>query len=230
MLFITGDTHGGYHHDVKKLMSFKAKSGNLTKDDYLIIAGDFGFIWYKGENQHELKWMRFFNNLKCTTLFVDGNHENFDRLNKFEVSKFKGGKVHQISDSVYHLMRGEVFELDGRKVFTMGGALSIDKDSRVPGKSWWEDEAIKTSDMQNAWQNLAKHDNKVDIIVTHTCPNSIMSSVELFGSKKFNDISSFYLDEIYKKVEFKKWYFGHFHQDIIISDKFRAVYNDIVQI
>lgn len=104
MLFITGDTHGGYDPDVRKLMSFKAKSKNLTKDDYLIIAGDFGFIRYKEKTYHETKWLKFFDNLKCTTLFIDGNHENFARLNSYEVSELADGMVHRISDSVHHLM------------------------------------------------------------------------------------------------------------------------------
>src|SRR5699024_12624046 len=36
------------------------------------------------------------------------------------------GKVHKIRDSVIHLMRGEIFDIDNKKFFTFGGAKSHD--------------------------------------------------------------------------------------------------------
>lgn len=39
-------------------------------------------------------------------------------------------------------MRGEIYQINGRKIFTMGGVLSIDKEWRTPDKSWWTKEAI----------------------------------------------------------------------------------------
>ncbi len=51
MIYITGDTHG----DVRRLNStsfFEQKE--MTKDDYVIILGDFGLVWdYKGESKDE---------------------------------------------------------------------------------------------------------------------------------------------------------------------------------
>ena len=46
-----------------------------------------------------------------TTLYVDGNHENFDRLYGYPIENWQGGKVHKIRPSVLHLMRGQVFEI-----------------------------------------------------------------------------------------------------------------------
>ena len=50
--------------------------------------------------------------------------ENFDRLDEMPVEMWCGGRVHRINDSVLHLMRGEAFDIAGRKVFCMGGARS----------------------------------------------------------------------------------------------------------
>lgn len=122
----------------------------------------------------------------------------------------------------------EVFELDNRKIFTMGGALSIDKEYRIPGKSWWKEEAISQNDMQNAWANLAKHNNEIDIIITHTCPDHIVKDLRFYSSQRLLDEVNLHLEKIYAKVKFDKWYFGHFHQDRVINDKFRALYNEIV--
>ena len=77
-----------------------------------------------------------FSDLPVTVLFVDGNHENFDLLNAYPVEMWKGGKVHNIKPDIIHLMRGQVFEIEGKTIFTFGGAASIDRDWRIEGESW----------------------------------------------------------------------------------------------
>lgn len=48
MIYVTGDTHGCL--DVKKLSikNFKEQK-SLTKEDYVIICGDFGLTWDKSK-------------------------------------------------------------------------------------------------------------------------------------------------------------------------------------
>lgn len=58
---------------------------------------------------------------------MDGNHENFKQLNAYDVDIWNGGKVHFIENEIIHLMRGQVFEIDGTRFFTFGGVYSIDK-------------------------------------------------------------------------------------------------------
>ena len=65
MIYLTGDTHGGI--DVRKLLDKKFLK-RVKEGDYLIICGDFGFIWdYKKEKRKEKEWLDFFNNQKYTT-------------------------------------------------------------------------------------------------------------------------------------------------------------------
>ena len=103
MIYITGDTH--IPVDISKLNSkrFPAQK-SLSKDDYLIICGDFGGVW--NNDKEEMYWRKRFERKNFTTLFIDGNHENFDLLNSFEIVDFFGGKAHKISNHIYHLMRG----------------------------------------------------------------------------------------------------------------------------
>ena len=55
MIYVTGDTHGGI--DVKKLLDPQLEK-KIGKDDYLIICGDFGFIWNpSGESAKERSWL-----------------------------------------------------------------------------------------------------------------------------------------------------------------------------
>lgn len=70
MIFVTGDTHGDV--DVSKLSRKHFDYTGLTKDDYIIICGDFGFIW-TGTNKDEW-WLKWLNELPCTILWCDGNH------------------------------------------------------------------------------------------------------------------------------------------------------------
>lgn len=54
----------------------------MTKDDdYVIICGDFGGVWdFEIESMREKMNLEWLNSRNFTTLFVDGNHENYTRL------------------------------------------------------------------------------------------------------------------------------------------------------
>ena len=124
MIFITGDSHADFKKFSKN--SFPEQL-EMTKDDYVIICGDFGGVWDKDvESKRETWWLDWLEEKPFTTLFVDGNHENFDRLYAYPEEEWNGGKVHKIRPSVIHLMRGQVFTLEGKKFFTFGGAQSHD--------------------------------------------------------------------------------------------------------
>jgi len=59
-----------------------------------------------------------------TTLFVTGNHSNYELLGQLPVSEWKGGKVQLIRDSVIHLMRGQVYDIDGKRLLDKIGSLA----------------------------------------------------------------------------------------------------------
>ena len=169
----------------------------MTKEDYVIICGDFGGVWNKEvENKEEKHLLDWLEEKPFTTLFVDGNHENFDRLYSYPVELWHRGKVHKIRPSVIHLMRGQIYEIDGKSFFTFGGASSHDIESgildpedpdfkekkkwldrewrsyRVNHITWWAQELPSEEEMQEGRANLAAHDNQVDFIVTHCCATS----------------------------------------------------------
>ena len=129
MIFVTGDCHSEF----KKLStaSFPVQK-EMTKKDIVIVCGDFGAVWDAGMSPTEKYWLDWLDEKPFTTVFVDGNHENFDRLNsEFETVDFHGGKAHKINESVYHLMRGEIFDFEGKSFFVFGGASSHDIDDGI---------------------------------------------------------------------------------------------------
>lgn len=109
----------------------------MTKQDYLIIAGDFGGVWSSRTLDSDLAP---YQALPFTVLFVDDNHENFDLLNSFPIDEWSGGKVHLIKSDIIHLMRGQVYEIENKTIFTFGGGTSIDRYLRTEGVSWWSQE------------------------------------------------------------------------------------------
>ncbi|MBP3836167.1 MAG: hypothetical protein J6E31_03645, partial [Pyramidobacter sp.] len=69
---------------------------------------------------------------------------------------------------MFHLRRGQVYEIEGKSFFCMGGAMSIDKEWHTEGESWWPGENITTDDMRRGVEALEKRGNKVDYVLTHT--------------------------------------------------------------
>ena len=119
MLYITGNMHG-------EMARFEdSRLRKLKKGDTLIVCGDFGFLWDGGPKEE--KNLKKLGSKKYQILFVDGTHENFDLLDSYPISDWNGGKVQQISGNLYHLMRGQVYTLEGKKIFTFGGGEDVYK-------------------------------------------------------------------------------------------------------
>jgi DNA repair exonuclease SbcCD nuclease subunit len=244
MTFITGDIHG--YIDIHKLSSKEWPEGcNLNKNDYLIISGDFGLVWSDPAKKDEIFWLKWLSNKPWTTLVIDGNHENHDLLAKLEIVEKFGGLVGKITDSIFHLKRGYVYSIEGKKIFTFGGAESTDKESkilksngnfkiikRIEGKDWWAGELPTEEEKNRAWKNLKKEDYKVDIIIGHTFPQRFIDKYEAIlkiSTGRINDPTSIFLEEITDVVKFDKFYGGHFHDDFEI-DKYRLLFDNIVEI
>jgi DNA repair exonuclease SbcCD nuclease subunit len=217
MIFITGDTHGDV--DYKKLLVLKEK--NLSYDDYLIICGDVAICWSYSDFK---SFLTLYNDIGCTILFIDGNHENFDMLEEMPLVEYKGALMHQIDTHIFHILRVEIMTLEGKTFLCIGGACSIDKIYRTPHLSWWPQEEINNHDIDNAVANLEKIDNKVDYVITHCCDTSTV--IKAFGFRR--DICTDQLMFIDKIVTYNHWFFGHYHFDRKISETKTCLYQDIV--
>ena len=251
MIYVTGDTHAEF--DGRFNTKAFPEQKQMTKEDFLIICGDFGGVWNPtGENRFEQYWLEWFDKRTFTTLFVDGNHENHERLATYPVKEWNGGKVHEIRPSVLHLMRGQVFTLQGKTIFTFGGAQSHDISAgvfepddpdfdlkvqiannrgysyRVNHVSWWKEEMPSEEEMQEGLRNLEAHNNKVDFIVTHCCSSSTQALIG--GSLYKPDAATTYLEQIKNTVSYKKWFFGHYHDNRNVSDKEILLYEQLVRI
>jgi len=223
MIFITADTH--IPIDITKLNNYNfPEQKDLTKDDYIIICGDFGGVWNNSEE--ELYWRKWLSKRNFTTLFIDGNHDNFNLLKQYKVEKWNGGKVHFINDSIIHLMRGQIFTIKELTFFTMGGATSIDKYRRIEGKSWWIEEIPTNKEFNEGIKNLEKYNWKVDYVLTHATPTSIFNAL---ACNQINDPLVGYFNMLDEKLTFTEWFCGHMHDDIDIG-KYTLLYNRVIKL
>ncbi len=228
--FVCGDTHNTI--DIQKLRAFAEEEGkNLSKEDYVIIAGDFGGIWNNYSDIREKELLREYNGFPWTTLFIDGNHENFDRLfsPEFPVRYHPDlkGNVSRISESVFRLRRGHVYQINGNTIFTMGGGVSMDKGNRAAHISWWAQELPTAGDYIQGLDNLKFAPAPIDFVISHTCPEKVYQRMLVTDLRGFNlhmassrasederNLRGF-LDEVDTLTRESRigWYFGHFHTD-----------------
>lgn len=246
MVFITGDCHGDFQ---RFGMNDFPRQRELCREDYIIICGDFGGVW--NGSREEVYWLDWLEAKPFTTLFVDGNHENFHMLNVLPRTEWHGGKVHQVRKHILHLMRGQVFEINGQTWFTMGGAQSHDtadgildpaapdfkrqygrkrrarQQVRVLGRNWWPEEMPTDDEYQEAMANLDKHDWRVDCVLTHCAPSSVAQKIA--PDYRPDDLTDF-LEIVKERSEFGAWFFGHYHDDCEVDEKFILQWKRILEL
>lgn len=250
MIYITGDCHADFTRFNTENFPEQAE---MTKDDYVIICGDFGGVWMRHEESEKEKWwMDWLEDKSFTTLFVDGNHENFDRLYAYPVEEWNGGKIHRIRPSVIHMMRGQVFTIEEKKIFTFGGARSHDisggilelddpdfhnkrkaleedgRPYRINHLSWWEQELPTQEEMDEGRRNLEANGNKVDFIVTHCVYSSMQAYIG--GGMYHPDYLTKYFEKIVREIDYGHWFFGHYHENRNFAGNSILLYEQIIRI
>lgn len=224
MVYITGDTHGLF--DLDKVINY-FKNKNVSKKDYLIILGDVAVCFHGGQKDERVR--KTLQNLPITVLFIDGNHDHHQQLASYPVCDWNGGKVHFIEEDIIHLMRGYVFNIEGHTFFTFGGASSVDRAWRTEGIDWWPEELPSIEERERGLMELDKVNNEVDYILTHTAPYHVAALMHKEIWKKEIEFR-YYLQQIADTVKFKKWFFGHFHEDRNILNRFIGLYNDVYEL
>lgn len=210
--FLCGDTHGS--HDIHKLNTKNfPEQRELTKDDVVIQLGDFGNYWWG--DKEEKYWLDWLTRKKFTFAFLDGNHENHEMIWELPTETRWGGTVHvdkRKYGEIIYLKRGEIYTINNKKFLVVGGATSIDKHLRTEGKDWWATEELSQSDIDNTLDNLDLHKRKVDYVLSHTCPESLVLDF-CENPIRRNDSVAKFLEHVDNITEFQSWHFGHFHRD-----------------
>ena len=241
MVLITGDVHrdfnaiidafssGGMLADVAE--ADKEKGEKTT----LIITGDVGINFYLDSRDVELKrrLQEFCVGHNLELLCVHGNHEERPGfIDGYKLEEYKGGLVYKEPNYTRLLFAkcGNIYNINGLKTLVVGGALSVDKIFRIAAGWPWFPLEQPTKDIRLETElNLEEREWKVDVIITHTCPVEKMPVDMLVkGQKDIDHSTEEWLQEIYDKTKFKRWYCGHFHCDRLV-DNLRFMYHDIIE-
>ena len=186
---------GDVHADFGTLNQFIAKK----KPKIILSTGDFGYwphlntfkIDYFGNKKKVEKKIPKVGDSKL--YWCDGNHEDHWELKKLTSN--------EIWPNVFYMKRGSILTLpDRRNVLFMGGANSIDKNSRTFGIDWFPEENITWSDIENIPKDI-----KIDIVISHTCPNEF--DIKCYDRDSNRDALSYILNTYNPSL----WYFGHWH-------------------
>lgn len=148
-----------------------------------------------------------------------------------------------------HLMRGQIFTLEGKRIFTFGGAASHDISGgifnpdapdyrrrrkfldrhhasyRVEHLSWWERELPDEAELQEGLDRLAEVDYHVDTIVTHCCASFLQTSL---GLDYVPDRLTDYFETLRTKCTYRRWYFGHYHADRDVTERGILLYRRVI--
>ncbi|MEG1773950.1 MAG: metallophosphoesterase, partial [Oscillospiraceae bacterium] len=212
MIYITGDLHG----DASRLKRFARLI--KRKRDFCLVCGDFGFVWDGSEA--EKKTLAGLAKLDCTLLFVEGTHDNLTLLEQFPEEAYRGGTARRLASNILWLHRGDIFDLDGVSVFAMGGGESTDADERRPQVNWWPQELPTAEELARARENLAAHDNTVDLVITHQRPRIELGLIDE-RRERISTLTAF-LGELNRTLRYRHWYFGCDHLDREISGSMSA--------
>lgn len=220
MILITGDIHG----DMSRFSDRRLH--RLKKGDSLIICGDLGLIW--DGSPGEKRRLRRLGRRRYNILFVEGAHENFDELDQYPTEEWHGGITRVISGNLRHLVRGYVFDIDGKKVFAFGGGSGEPNGGSAPCS---EAAAVKhelpgEEEFSAADERLAAAGNTVDYIVSYEPPVTIAEFLN--GNVPPTDSVGVYLDRKRGEVKFGAWFFGRHHINKTVPPKFVALFDGIV--
>ncbi len=204
-------------------MEQKVDYHNITT---AIVLGDFGLPWYecpvddKGihpvdhTDRYLLKW---YKEKPFRILAVQGNHDNYDMIEKLPEVEMYDGKVLKLCENVYYLKRREIYSIEGKRFLVLGGAMSDDKPWRIPHESWWPQEEWTEAERDGFLFRLPTI--QVDYVLSHTGPSAGIAPTDDFFSNKVHltelrqDSTVVLNDEIDSKLSYKKWFFGHWHND-----------------
>lgn len=228
-IYAMGDTHG----DWRKV---NALCEDMTEQDIVIHVGDHGVNFYGNGRDNHLK--NKMQKMKPTFILISGNHDrpvadyNYEKID-IENEIIKGQFYYEPNyPKILHCPLISEFFISEKKFLTFGGAYSIDKDFRLKmGWHWFVKEQIPQDQMDKF-----KKTNKgisTDYIISHTCPKKyepthlFLPFIDQSGVDKRTEEFLNWVDE---NINYKQWYFGHFHANEQLWDKGYMLFENIKEI
>lgn len=229
MLVLTGDTH----REFDRIFEF-CEEYETTLEDIIVILGDAGINYHLDLSDEQLK--EELSELNATLFMVHGNHEERPyNISNYEEMLWHGGVVYYEEEypNLLFANDGEIFDFNGEKALVIGGAYSVDKNYRLSGgMPWFESEQPDDYIKTYVESQLDKADWKVDYVFSHTVPSSYMPREAFLpntNSSLVDNSTEDWLEIIEKKLNYKRWFAGHFHIDCSM-DRIQILHEDFLEL
>jgi hypothetical protein len=202
-ILVAGDWHANGAHALATI-DLAARSGI----ERIVQVGDFGF-WprFQAGRDYLAAVSHAARDRGVEVWFCDGNHEDHDSLPHAEAdapTKLAGG--------VIWVPRGVTVEWSDRKLLFMGGAVSVDRDFRTSGRTWFASEI--PSDGQ--WRR-AMRAGQVDVVIAHDTVPSMpvrggvpQSSIPWSARQRAAEHRD-RLEKLRDRTQPELWIHGHWH-------------------
>lgn len=211
-IMMLGDVHGDTEWAVKCIKFAKQQGAHKV-----FQLGDFGIWGGTGGAKFVDKVSNAAVVNEIDFVFLDGNHENFDKLRKWSENKpvSEEGFV-EIRDRLFHSPRGNIWTWGQRRFLSMGGAVSVDRQWRVtqealrgkPRTLWWEEEEITQADVDRVPNTsvdvLLSHDSVINPLPKHGTDAEYKMDAMSMGNRDK-------LKEVFFKVRPTVMFHGHYH-------------------
>ncbi len=255
MIYVTGDCHGDFHRFTKKQRN--KLPFQLTESDYVVVCGDFGLLWAEDETfGYNLKWLSRLpfkilwvqgnhENYHMIAKYPleEWNGGKVRHIVKDKVILLERGQVFTIEGKTF-------FTFGGASSHDISGGI-LDRNSptylqdykrvsrsgqpfRVLNISWWREELPTKEELEEGRMNLEQMGYHIDYVITHCASNRIQDALERYHMGiGFNtgwykqDILTNFFEELEDRLQYKKWFCGHYHEDFHIDDKHTILYYKI---
>ena len=195
--------------------------------EVIVHVGDFG-IWQGGAGMKYLRRLdQRLSERGLRLVFVDGNHENFDLLDTYP--RRRDGTA-EIRPTITHLPRGYRWSWHDQSWLALGGATSVDRDLRTPGRDWWAREEITM-----AQATAAAGGGHADVLICHDAPAGVaalearlalnalgLPADVLRGSQSHREL----VRGVVEKVSPEHLWHGHYHwayrDELVLGDGHRV--------
>ena len=230
--YITGDIHGSV-----PTSKWESTIDTPFEESAIIILGDAGFNYYLGKRDKYQKLVIQRDLEDLTVYCVYGNHE--ERPEKVPGIKFAydenvDGMVYYEEEypNIKYFCIWGVYQIAGYKTLVLGGAYSVDKEYRLINHwQWFSSEQMSSREKGDCFNKVER--KAFDLVVSHTCPYS-WQPFDLFlpfiDQSKVDNGTEHFFEDILQNIEFKKWCYGHFHDDRWQNDRARMFYEDCVKL
>lgn len=231
MVYVTGDVHGYFGRIVRFCESLDAP----VRDDVLVVLGDVGAnFWCDGS---DMRMRAALGSLPLTVLCVHGNHEARPSAELgYRRIAWRGGTVwvDDANPGLLFACDGSVFDLDGAACLVAGGAYSVDKRFRLAdGRRWFADEQPGAAERAAVEAACTERGWRVDCVFSHTAPLRFRPTEAFMAAICQDEVDTTteeWLERIERRLDYGRWFCGHFHIDKEVNPRMRVVFKQVVEL